>query len=613
MFRSLALCLLFTASAFALQPQLPQKVHQEIVVTASGVEDTIERTPAAATVISRREIEERGARDVAEVLREVPGVVVARTGSPGKVSSLFIRGGNSQHALVLWNGMEINNPFFSGYDWGRFSTVGIERVEVVPGPYSALYGSDAVSGVVNILTSEARQYFSADAAAGENGLLNGSFSGARHVGSLSVRGAAEYRSDDGFQPNDDFRQDSAIGGLHWRHSDAFSVGLQGRFTRYDLGIPRNVNAEGTAFVSSPRRRQEGSELQLLVPATLTHRGTTVDLRVSRSERDDDYSDPDDPFFLTWAATDALTERAVATVSRRSRLGHWTVGGETEASEVDDRSAYGANIEARQRESRSFFAENRVSVPLRSGKSLELSAGARYDRYDTFGSELSPRVAAAWLAGRHKLRAAYGQAFRAPSIGELYYPFFGNRDLGPEHGRSVEIGYDAFLRTATFSLSAFRAEYTGLIVYDNLTNTFGNVASAETGGFEFGVSGRIGGGWTGAGSYTWLDSEDKATGEPLLRRPRHSGSISVGYQRGAFGALLVGVHNGDRADVTDLFPYGRVTNGAYTTADLTFRYTMGPFTPYLKVENITDERYEEIFGYASARRRALLGLRYGFGR
>ena len=110
--RSSVFILLFLSarSVFSQQPQL----SDEIVVTASGVEETIEKTPAAVTVISRDEIERREARDVAEALRAVPGVVVARSGSQGKVSSLFIRGGNSQHTAVLWNGMEINNPFFSG-------------------------------------------------------------------------------------------------------------------------------------------------------------------------------------------------------------------------------------------------------------------------------------------------------------------------------------------------------------------------------------------------------------------------------------------------------------------------------------------------------------------
>lgn len=609
--RSSVFILLFLSarSVFSQQPQL----SDEIVVTASGVEETIEKTPAAVTVISRDEIERREARDVAEALRAVPGVVVARSGSQGKVSSLFIRGGNSQHTAVLWNGMEINNPFFSGYDWGRFSTAGVERIEVVPGPYSALYGSDAVSGVVNILTTPGRDFFSADIEAGEDGLFNGAFAGAATRGSLMVHGSAEYRTDDGFAPNDDFRQDAAMGGVRWRIAPNGSLALQARFSRYDLGVPRNVSADGASFVPSPDRRQEGTELQISVPLTYQAGGFEIDARLSRSARNDDYSDPDDPFGQTWASTDSITQRAMASAARKTSAGYWTFGSEYETSTVDDASSFGANLNGRDRTSRSFFVEDRVSIRLPRTAALEMTAGARYDSFDTFGSELSPRIAAALVRGSRKFRVAYGEAFRAPSIGELYYPFFGNPQLEPERGRSLEVGFDTYHRSATFSVTAFRGAYDDLIVYDNVINSFGNVATASTAGVEVSLSGSLGGSWSGAATYAWLDTEQDDTGEALLRRPRHSGTVSLAFERGPFNALLVGMHSGARNDVTDLFPFGVVINEAHTTADLTLHYGLGAVRPYLKIENLADVRYEEVFGYPSPRRRAVVGVRYSVGR
>lgn len=591
----------------------PSTLSDEIVVTASGVTDSVESTPSAVTVISREEIERRQARDVAEVLREVPGVTVARSGSPGKVSSLFIRGTNSQHTLVLWNGMKINNPFFSGYDWGRFSTSGVDRVEVVPGPYSALYGSDAVGGVVNVLTTSSGRSLNADLEAGQQDLLNGSLSGAFTRGELSVNGAAEYRTDDGFQPNDDFRQDMGMAGVRWAPSGGFSVGLQTRYSRYDLGIPQNVSADGSEFVPSPNRRQDGSELQLFVPISFRASGSDFSARLSRSARDDSYSDPADPFGQTWASTASETLRGNASASRETAVGTWTFGGEYETATVDDRSSYGVNLEDEERRSASLFLEDRLSISLRSGAAFEISAGARYDDFDSFGSELSPRVAAAYVRGVHKVRAAYGQAFRAPSIGELYYPFFGNEALDPEHGRSAEIGYDAFLRSATLSVTLFRGEYDDLIVYDTVASTFGNVSSARTQGVELSAGGQLNREWSLAGTYTYLHTRQDETGEALLRRPRHSGTLSLGFSRGAAGALLTAVYNGSRNDVTDLAPFGTVINDDYTIADLTVHYTFGRLRPYLKIENLTDAEYQEIYGYPSPQRRALVGVRYAFAR
>jgi vitamin B12 transporter len=111
------------------------------------------------------------------------------------------------------------------------------------------------------------------------------------------------------------------------------------------------------------------------------------------------------------------------------------------------------------------------------------------------------------------------------------------------------------------------------------------------------------------SYTYLDTEDEATGDELPRRPRHSGSIALGYETGSLTTQLVVAHKGVRDDVTDLFPFGTVRNDAYTTVDLTLHYQSGSLRPYVKLENLTDEKYEETFGYASARRRAVVGVRY----
>ena len=152
--RVLALAVLFVVPAFAqTTPQQQPSIDAQIVVTASSLPETLLATPAAVTVITRKEIDDRAARDVADLLREVPGLVLARSGSPGKATSLFTRGAASTQTLVLWNGITLNNPYFSGYDWGRFSTAGVEQIEVVRGPFSALYGSEAMAGVVNVLTT----------------------------------------------------------------------------------------------------------------------------------------------------------------------------------------------------------------------------------------------------------------------------------------------------------------------------------------------------------------------------------------------------------------------------------------------------------------------------
>ncbi len=594
------LLILFVASPLLAQTQ---SVSETIVVTASSVPESIASTPASVTVVTREDIERREARDVADVLREVPGLAVSRTGSPGKTTSLFVRGGSSKQALVLWNGVEMNNAYLSGYNFGQLSTAGVQKVEIIRGPYSALYGSDAVSGVVNVLTTPLRSGMTVEVEAGEKGLRNGSVSGAFVRGAWATHAAAEWRRDDGFAANDDFSSDTLSGGVLFAPRDNVSAGLMARRSTYDLGIPRNINGSFTAFIPTPHRREDGSETQVLVPIRFQAGSLKYELRLADSRRDEHFNDPDAPFGREFGSTESSTRSARGSVQTPSGVGVLTFGGELERAEVDHADSFGLDVRSRSRDSNSFFVEDRLSV-----RGFELSAGARYDHFDTFGSQISPRLAVAWIRGDRKWRAAYGAGFRAPAIGELYSPFFGNPDLDAERSQNIEIGFDQYLQGATLSVTAFRSDYDDLIAYDVAKNRFGNIDRAKSHGIELGASRRFDR-FTAAISYTWLKAIDEATDEQLLRRPKNSGSIAIGYDLAAVSAEVVVIHSGERPDITDLFPFGRVTNDPHTTADVTLRYDAGNFSPFLKLENATDERYDDVFGYPSARRRAVVGVRY----
>lgn len=598
----LLLLLLFPISTFAQRPT----VSAEIIVTASAVPERAAETPATATVITREEIEAREARDVADVLREVPGLTVNRTGSQGKVASLFIRGGSTKQALVLWNGVELNYPYLSGYNFGQLSTAGVEKIEVVRGPFSALYGSEAVSGVVNILTERRGNDAAIDLEAGERGLFNLGFSGGIATDRWSVHAAAERRQDDGFFANDDFEGRTLDGGATFNATSRFSVGLIARHSTYDLGIPFNANAFGTAFVASPQRREEGTETTVAVPLRFDAGTFAYDLRLAESRREEDFADPLGTFGPERNLTDSRVRTARATARHTTRAGTITIGGEYEESLVDASSAYSV-IDSRERTSRAAFIENRRSIPTGTA-SIEIAAGLRLDDFDTFGSELSPRIAAAWVREGHKVRAAFGEGFRAPGIGELYTPLYGNPDLQAEQSRTFEIGYERWFDSGSASITLFDSRYDDLIFFSSAFR-YENIAAASARGVEVAARRRFGA-FSASAAYTWLDAEDETTGAQLVRRPEHSGSATLGYDRGNASALLIVTHTGSRADVTDLLPYGVVENDGYTTADAVFHYRLAGLRPFLKVENLTGTQYQEAFGYPSPGRRVVVGIRYG---
>ncbi|HVG25116.1 MAG TPA: TonB-dependent receptor [Thermoanaerobaculia bacterium] len=605
-YRHLFLVVIF-ATAFQLSGQVPAKATEEIVVTASALPEAVESTPAAVTVITRDEIDERAARDVAELLREVPGVHVSRTGSAGRATSLFTRGSNSTHTLVLWNGIEITNPYFAGYDWGRFSTVGVEQVEVVRGPYSALYGSDAMAGVVNVLTTSRRSGFRALAEGGGHGLRNGSVSGTYAASAANASGSFERRDDAGFAANDDFSQTSANVAVRWNASPTFSAGFTARHTSYDLGIPRNLNAAGTAVVPSLQRRQDGTERQLSIPIEQKLGRFSYDLTLAESRRDDAFEDPEDPYGLVDSSTESTTRRARLTTRTETPFGTVVAGGEYERAVVDDVTTFGANFTGGERKERSLFVEDRLSRELSPSSRVELSAGARWDDYETFGSELSPRLALAWIAGSNKLRAAYGEAFRAPAVGELYFPFAGNPALAAERSRSYEIGYD---HASGFSATLFRGDYDDLIVFDSATFIFQNIGAATAQGLELALQHKLTRALRASLSYTYTDTEEQGTGEQLLRRPRHSGSLFLGWRAGIVDTNLVVQHTGARVDVLPVSPFARTTAESHTILDANVQLDLGRFTPYVRIENLADVDYEEVLGYTSPGRRAIVGLRFG---
>jgi vitamin B12 transporter len=601
----------FSIAALAQTPSSPPTAGEEIVVTASAIPETVESTPAAVTVVTREEIDRQEARDVADVLREVPGLTVSRTGSSGRATSLFTRGSNSTHTLVLWNGIEIDNPYFAGYDWGRFSTAGVDQVEIVRGPYSALYGSDAVAGVVNILTAPRKSELRGDFETGGNGWRNAQVSGSWVGSSMQFGASYEHRSDDGFNTNDDFSQNTENVFWRWTIAGHFSLGLAGRQTSYDLGIPFNLNGAGTALVPSLKRRGNGKERQLSIPIQQTIGIFSYDATVAESKRNDDFIDPEDPFGQVDSSTSSRTRRARLTTRTVTPIGTIVVGGEYERAVVNDLTNFGPNLTNNRRSERSFFLEDRFSHPVGASSRFELSLGVRRDRYDTFGSQTSPRVAAAVIFGNNKIRAAYGEGFRAPSVGELYYPFAGNLNLRAEHSRSAEVGYDYAMGGAgMFSATLFSGRYRDLIVFDNATFVFGNVGRARTDGLEVSLRNDITSSIYSSISYTYLHTDEDATGKPLPRRPKNSGSIVLGRRASTLDTSIVVLHTGARADVLPVFPFSQVQNSAYTTIDANVQLRMGRFSPYVKMQNLTNKQYDEVLGYRSPGRRAIFGVRVG---
>jgi vitamin B12 transporter len=572
-------------------------VEDQIVVSATLEQESLRDLPASVTLIDRDQIRDRQAVGIAEMLRTVPGLAVVQSGSPGKVVSVFSRGAESNQALVLWNGMRLNDPYFGGFDWAQLSTDGVDRIEVVRGPASSLYGSDAMGGVVQILTGSSHGgALRLEGGEDSYGRLGGSWSG--DVGRARIDIAGHSRRGDGAADNDFYDSDEATARLGWQVGRQASLGLMARYSQSEIGIPV---ASGTP---TPRRTQEADALHLAIPFEADFGNWHLTASLSHLDAGLVFLDPEAVFSRSETDAERLRLRSVATYRANETLSI-SAGGDWENERVTNDTNFGLNLDDEARDNYSVFGEMQ-----KTWGRLRLDLGARQDEDEFFGGALSPRAGLLFEASDGvQVFANYGEGFRAPSLGELFFPFFGNVDLEPEESRTWEAGLRFTSGAWRFEMAAFTSEFRNLIDSDPLNFTAINVGEAETEGLELAVSGRRGI-VSGSAQLTLLTTEDLATGESLLRRPETSGSVVVTVRPEPFSATLVTRYVGERDDL-DPLTFLRAVNDSYFVADLAVSWRVSPsLLPYARLKNIADEEYQEVLGFPAPGRTFIVGLEVG---
>ena len=626
-----------------LSAQLPISL-EGLVVTASRWAQPAWTVTAHATVIDGSELRRAGIEYVADALRRVPGLAVVRTGSLGALVSGFMRGGESDHVRVLVDGVAINEPGGS-VDLGSLTTGDIERIEIIRGPVSALYGSDAVGGVIQIFTRRG-----AGPARGTLSFKAGSFATRRWQGTLSGGGdALSYafslgRNDtDGILDyNNSHSQTTFTGRVQGLLGPRADAALTVRYDDRRFHFPtdgsgrltdRNAYTHGDALTLSfdaGRRWTDALETRFTFGVNESDRGT-----------DDAPDGPADTlgFFGYTSLNDIRRTTGGARTVWRPREGTLlTVGYEFEQQAVRafsrSLSQYGPSSSSSANDRRNHAGYSQFSW-LRSG--LALNGGVRIERNERFGQAATWKAGAAWRspAERTRLRLAAGTGIKEPTFFETYATGFatGNPDLEPERSTSVEAGFDQDLGAFTLSVTAFSQSYRDLIQYTFSPPRQGgpnyhNIARARSRGMEAEASVGTGPLRLAAG-YTWLDTEVEdagfhegpgatfVEGEPLLRRPTHAASATTAIRVTEAVGLEVSVRRvGDRSDRDfSTYPATPVTLPAYTVLDLSTeveiterRGAMPGFALTARAENMLGAEYQEAWGFSAPRRGLYVGGR-----
>lgn len=627
----------------ALAAQQPDStVLPRVVVTATRLDAEIASRIPAVTVLDGELLRQAGVRDVAEALRLVPGVTVVRNAGPGSVTSLFMRGGESDYVKVLVDGVPVNDPG-GAVDLAWLSLDNVERIEVVRGPASVLYGSDAVTGVVQVFTRRGagRPAVDAELAAGNYGSRRWELrSGASYPerGSFSL-GAAGRHTDGHLDFNSGYDQRSVSWQSTVSAGGRTTLGTAARYSDDEFHYP----TDGAGRVVD--RNAFGRDRRVLGSVTLIHRlGDEWRLEASlgsldsRARTNDASDGPADTagFYAYFSDARLMRRNAGAQLhwlgGRSSAL---TAGVEWTLERV--RSTDSSNYSSAwsqfrgQRYNRAGYVQWLADV----GR-LSFSGGARYDENDTFGIFRTGRAGVAvrlWKGGT--LRMAVGRGFKAPTFYETFNTAFsiGNPDLRPERSTSWEGGLRQELGAGlALSVDAFSQRFRDLIQYTfRSTNdpNYYNVAAASARGVEITAQWTLSRVLRADVAATFLrtrvddagfDSGPGATfvqGNRLLRRPSRTVSATLLANPGTSTSVgLVARYVGDRDDRDfSSFPARPVALPSYTRVDANLSQRLGhlgtrPLRLDVGVENLFGKRYQEVFAFERPLRIVTVGVRTG---
>lgn len=584
------LALLCLAGPLAAETTLPP-----ILITASRIAETTAETLYSTSVIGREAIEQMQAQDAADVLRRIPGVQIGRNGGPGQATSVFIRGAASDHTLVLVDGIPVNSGTVGGAALQHLAPQQIERIEVVRGPASTLYGSSAIGGVVQIFTRRATAGKNLQITAGAGGQDSQTGSLAAGYGNTDWQASATIsrHNSDGYPVRPSA---SPIDRGYRNHSASIALGTTVAGTGVELShLQSNGVVEYVDFFGSAADQDTGNSVTRLAftfPASGAWDHTLVLGRATdlvSENQSDDFADTRRDY-IDWQSNLALNDR------------HTLVGGVSGSWTDSSLLSFGSGYDERFR-SLELYLQDTIEL---GGTRLQL--GGRAIDNNTYGNHFTWKVAAGHRFNQHtRLHANIGTAFRTPSANDLY-GFGGNPAFQPETSLSSEVGLShAPVRGMELRLVGFRTEIDDLIETDPIAFTVEQIEKARIQGIEIGYSQHVAD-WQLALDYTYQDPKNLDLDQPLPRRARHTVNSTARFIRPDWWAEAALRYESARRDSR----FSDIVLDPYTTIDLALGYRVAPaLTVSGRIRNLFDEDYELAATYPAQGRLVSVELRYDY--
>ncbi len=547
--------------------QAANETMAPMVVTATRTNQSLDQTLASVTVITREQIERSQSNSVVELLQHHSvGLDLSRNGGPGSNTSVLMRGSNSNHVLVLIDGVRANSAIDGAFKWSNLPLEQVERIEVVRGPRSTLYGSDAIGGVIQIFTRESTNLH-ASAGGGSYNTKRGNLGGSGSLGEGRFQINAGYLESDGFsatQPGTFGYEPDDDGYTNRNLSAGFNHPLG---ERGDLSL-KLLHSNGEVETDSGASTQRNDSASLAIDWENSERWMQ-NLTLGRAE--DHYETHS--AYIVHSVRDNLSWQHDLLVAE---AGQFSFGLEHSREQGENEGGYNESIS-----NNALFAQYQWE-----GEHSDLLLGSRIDEQKDFSRHTTSNLTLGWKAGSGRLYLSYGTAFKAPTFLQRYYPTYGNPDLLAEESRTTELGY----RLNGLQLSLYSTRVDNLIEFD-WPNGYSNLAQAHLQGLELEHHAQLGQ-WQLYSGLTLQESKNQQTGERLLRRAEKrlnfnaSGPLNTNSDIG-----IEFSYTGPRMDRND------VELLSFTLLNLTgeYRFTK-EWSLSGRIENLLDEDYMLANGY-----------------
>ncbi len=584
----------------------PENDTVEVIEVIGNV--PAEKAVQTTAVWDKIRINEFNLPDLKSILSLTPGILTLSNGFFGQSSSTFIRGSWNSRMLVIVDGIKVRDgSTINGPDFSSFPSYLIKKVEIVRGPLSSLYGSDAMGGAVSI-TTMTQEGVNAEFSAGSHGSYMINAAVGKQFGNFSFSLSSSLKNYSEKVPNSRFSNRGFNGKIYYRDGLKTEGGLNINYQLQNSGIP--FNSYG---VASPSRKYDSYSFFAGFPLNFkVGKNTSVVSNISYQKHKYSFEDTDDIWSPYYSNRSGNFESDLKINTQLNNKVKVVTGIDYSHSKISSENSSGVLID--NISDNYFSAYSSFFVDLNK---VFMTTAVRYDKYNGVKYKISPQAGISFFPfEKFKVRISYSEGFKAPLLLQKINPWgLQNLKLKPETARSFEIGFDLNLSKNIFNIAVFNTNYLNLIDWVTVNpmtwqGQYQNISKAKIRGIEAGLTSLLVKNIIFGFSYTFLNSKDSLTGLPLKRRPKNSWNFTVSYTNTLFNLNLKTRYVGKRPDYDFLSYPPDVENIPFNTYDLSLNIPLKrKIVIFGRITNLFNEHYQEIYGYYSAGRRFEIGIRY----